>query len=263
MNRIHLFELHDLKWFPALWRDLLTDFLSFFASTFNPYKVIEERLWRAFRKAEADTIIDLCSGAAKPVLTVRDELNKMHRFVPVVISDKFPNRKGFREIEKEYNGRVRPVYDPVDATDVPPELNGFRTIFSAFHHFDWNPAQSIIKDSVVKRQGIGIFEYTDRSLLHYFHNLNAAIFVLLVTPFIKPFSWKRLFFTYVIPVASVLLFIDGLVSCLRTYSTLELQELVRKVESETGTEDYVWEIGQERFMLLMKVTYLIGYPANP
>ncbi len=152
----------------------------FFASTFNPYKVIEERLWKAYRQTGADTIIDLCSGAAKPVLTVRDELNKMHRFVPVVISDKFPNRRAFREIEKDYNGRVRPVYDPVDATDVPPELNGFRTIFFAFHHFDWEPAQSIIKDAAVKRQGIGIFEYTDRSLLHYFHNLSAAIFVLLI-----------------------------------------------------------------------------------
>ncbi len=31
MNRAHLFEFHDLEWFPATWRDLLTDFLSFFA----------------------------------------------------------------------------------------------------------------------------------------------------------------------------------------------------------------------------------------
>ncbi len=50
---------------------------------------------------------------------------------------------------------------------------------------------------------------------------------LLVTPFIRPFRWSRLVFTYVIPVLPLLIVFDGIVSCLRVYSPDELRAHLR------------------------------------
>lgn len=84
-----------------------------------------------------------------------------------------------------------------------------------------------------------------------------------ITPassFVKPFSWKRLFFTYVVPVVPLFTFVDGAVSCLRTYSPEELKKLVEEVQKEEQVDEYEWETGRERFLPFLRITYLIGYP---
>src|SRR2546422_6427005 len=48
--------------------------------------------------------------------------------------------------------------EPVDATQVPGDLHGFRTIFTAFHHFRPAQARAVVADAVAKGEGIGVFE---------------------------------------------------------------------------------------------------------
>ena len=48
--------------------------------------------------------------------------------------------------------------------------------------------------------------------------------------------------------------VDGLVSCLRTYSPPELRELSGNFET------YTWETGTVRGHSPFAVTYLVGYP---
>ena len=67
-----------------------------------------------------------------------------------------------------------------------------------------------------------------------------------MVPFIRPFRWSRLIWTYLIPLNPIVLFLDGIVSCLRAYSPLELSELTR----ELSASGYIWEIGEERRRLL-------------
>ncbi len=260
MRRYHLFEFHELAQFPTLWRNLVTDFLSFFAYFFRPYSVVSKRLAQAVELAGASKIVDLCSGAARPILTVRDELQKRQQNIPIIVSDKFPNVEPFKKIENQYKGEVTPVYSSVDATDVPDEIDGFRTIFTAFHHFDQEDARKIIRDAIEKKQGIGIFEYTERSLAWGFYALNIPWVVCLCSPFMKPFSWQRLVFTYLIPIIPLCVCLDGAVSCMRTYTPAELQVLVQDVEAEIGPSGYTWQIGQLRTMFIMRITYLLGYP---
>ncbi len=83
-------------------------------------------------------------------------------------------------------------------------------------------------------------------------------FVLLVTPFIRPFRLSRLFWTYLIPIVPLYVLWDGAVSWLRTYSPQELQELVDGLDFN----DYVWEIGREAAFPRPSITYLIGYPRS-
>ncbi len=52
--------------------------------------------------------------------------------------------------------------EPVDATAVPAELGGFRTLLGAFHHFPPDVARSILADAAQKRRGLAVLEYTER-----------------------------------------------------------------------------------------------------
>jgi hypothetical protein len=257
MRRQHLVELHEMPWFPAAWRDLVTDFLSFFFRTFRPYRVAAPMLAEALEHAGTDRIVDLCSGAGAPVLSVLPALEALGRSPSsVTLTDLYPNRQAFR-IAASIRCSVTGVETPVDATNVPAELTGFRTMFTAFHHFAPSDARGILADARRKGEGIGIFEYTERNLLLW------AIPVLLIplmagicTPFMRPFRWRRLLWTYVAPVVPLVAMWDGLVSNLRTYTTYELRELAES--SEGGP--YRWQTGRVRSLGLSGVTYLVGWP---
>lgn len=60
------------------------------------------------------------------------------------------------------------------------------------------------------------------------------------TPFICPFRLSRLFWTYFIPVIPLVLLVDGVVSCLRTYNPQELREIIKKLNAT----EYDWEVGE-------------------
>jgi hypothetical protein len=83
---------------------------------------------------------------------------------------------------------------------------------------------------------------------------------LLVAHKVGPLSPVRAIFTYLIPVAPLIFAWDGFVSCLRTYSPEELQELI----SDLGDDCYSWEIGQIEGALQLfghyRITYIIGLP---
>src|SRR5439155_21664731 len=119
--------------------------------------------------------------------------------------------------------------EAVDATSGPPALSGFRTLFSSFHHFRPEEARRILADAVRQRQGIGVFEATQRSAPAMLAMLLTPLFVLLATPFIRPFRLSRLFWTYLLPVVPIVALFDGVVSCLRTYTPTELRALVAEV----------------------------------
>jgi hypothetical protein len=78
-----------------------------------------------------------------------------------------------------------------------------------------------------------------------------------MTPFIKPRTFARFFWTYLIPVVPLVTSWDGVVSLLRTYSPRELQELTLSFPSN----DYNWEIGYASTGTpVFSFTYLVGYP---
>jgi hypothetical protein len=141
--------------------------------------------------------------------------------------------------------------------NVPGELKGLRTMFTSFHHFSPEEARAILQNAVDSGEGIGIFEITRRTpsgiALVY-----AWVFLLCVcTPWIRPFRWSRLLWTYLVPIIPFVLFFDGAVSCLRTYRPQELQEIVATL----STDGYRWEVGEHRAGKV-PITYLIGRPGS-
>lgn len=82
--------------------------------------------------------------------------------------------------------------------------------------------------------------------------------VRIATPFIRPFRWSRLLWTYLVPVVPFVVLFDGIVSCPRTYTQAELHALTRGL----GAGGYTWEIGEQPIPRApVALTYLLGYPA--
>jgi hypothetical protein len=259
IKRIRLFELHDLERFPGIWRDLFTEFLSFYESSRKIYSPVASLFEPVIRASECFTIIDFCSGAGSPVLTVSESFDAgLADRVHVILTDKYPNIKAFKEISENANSRIDFINKPVDAINVPENLCGFRTFFSSFHHFNEDSASAILSDVVRKRQGIGIFEYTERALIKYLilFGIPLHLWLLLKFSLVRPVRWRRLFWTFIIPVLPVTVFWDGIVSCLRTYSERELDELARPF-SDSG---YLFKSGRIKSSMPFYITYLIGYP---
>jgi hypothetical protein len=258
VGRFHLFEFHDMAWFPEVWRDLLTDFLSLYASVFKPYAGAAPLLVDALGKAATAQIVDLCSGAGSPIVSLGPAIRRLG--VPdlsITLTDKYPNLGAFRRAAAEAGSVVRCVESAVDASDVPVDLGGIRTLFTSFHHFQPEEARDVLEDAVNHASGIGVFEYTERNwLIWTLPVLFIPLFVWVCTPFIRPFNWRRLLWTYLLPVVPIVAMWDGMVSNLRTYSVNELRELVEGTDSQR----FRWRIGRVGSIGLSRVTYLIGTP---
>ena len=255
---MQLFEFEDLAWFPRSWRRYIADLLQFYGVKFNPYGPVVPRLKQVLEQLNCRHIVDLCSGSSGPLLLIRRQLEEQDYPVTITLTDFFPDREAFQQAAAAAGGAIAFVETPVDARAVPPELTGFRTLFASFHHFDPAGAKQILADAARRGEGIGVFEFTGRSPLQFLPMLISPLTFWLFTPWLRPLSWARLFWTYLVPIVPLVGVWEGVASNLRTYSPAELRELVAGIEG-----DYTWEIGQVRSRGGYLITYLFGYPRQP
>lgn len=256
MRRVQLIELHEQAWFPQSIRDEITDMIQFGLNLSDAYAPTAPLLQHALHSTRSHFVIDLCSGGGGPWVGLSRKLQGNARALQICLTDKYPNLKAFENTEA-MSGGFTFYPESVDATNVPVELSGFRTMFTSFHHFRREEALAILQSSVGAGQGIGIFEITRRSAITISLMFLWALTPLVFTPFVRPFRWSRLLWTYVIPVIPFVLLFDGVVSCLRTYRPQELSELIDEL---TGAE-YQWEIGEHKSASSkVPITYLMGYP---
>lgn len=234
----------------------MQDHLTFMGNLSAPaYQKFVEKLRTAMARVGQHELLDLCSGSGGPARTIVQLLRAQGLEANARLSDLFPNVAAYRSLEQETDGVVRGVEYPVDATDVPEELSGFRLLANGFHHFPPPQAMQVLADAVAKQQGIAVIEMVNRSFLAFLSVGIGFVLALLSALLIKPFRLSRLAFTYLIPLVPLCLLWDGVVSCLRVYSPAELQELV----SQFHTSNYEWEIGVLRLGPGF-VTYLVGVP---
>lgn len=258
MERVHLLEIHELPECPHGIRDGITDFMQATIRGFGIFKPISHVLARAVQQTGAERVVDLCAGGGGPWIELHRLLEQdAGRAYPVVMTDKFPSQTARDRVAARHLPGLTYVERSVDAAAVPADLTGFRTIFNCFHQFTAEQARDVLKDAVRQRQGIAVFELTERTWLSVFMSLGLPGIVLAVTPFIRPFRWSRLFWTYVLPVLPVVVAFDAVVSCLRTYEPEELAAIAEGL----GGDDWVWETGKVRVPWMpMRVTYLVGRP---
>src|SRR6185295_5915543 len=115
-------------------------------------------------RAQSRLLVDLCAGAGGAMPKINRILtDDLDCAVDIVLTDYFPNVAAFRRIESESQGSIKGRYDSVSALDVPADLTGVRTLFTALHHFEPEQARMILADAVRKRAAIAIFEPLERT----------------------------------------------------------------------------------------------------
>jgi hypothetical protein len=263
MKRLHLFEFTDLSWYPQTFRHIQTDYLQFVATLGSGHKNLVPLFKKAMQNAGTTEIVDLCSGGTGPWIRLQEHFERAGLFVDINLTDKYPDPGSIQKWSTTSRQRIKYLAEPVDAMQVPSHLKGMRTLFEGFHHFKPEQARSILQDAVEKRVAIGIFEASLMPPLGILLLLLAPLTTLasyfFMTPFIKPRTLSRFFWTYLVPIVPLATYWDGVVSMLRVYSPRKLKELTDSIPSN----DYTWEIGQASTGTpIFAFTYLVGYPGG-
>ncbi len=260
MKKIRLFEFEDLPWFPAVLRAGMMDYLRFMISALGTYRPIVPLLAEALRHTRQTQLLELGAGAGGGTEGLWRALQTAHSpTLRILLTDLYPQPAAWADLARRTQGAISGTAQPVDALQVPAGLAGFRTIFSAFHHFAPAPATALLADAVRANAGIGVFEGAGR---HWWEFLAAwtvlPLAQLLLTPFFRPFRFSRLVFTYLLPLIPLCTLWDGTVSLLRMYSPAQLLQLAAQADPNGR---FTWQAGKKRHWWGPQVTYLVGYPS--
>ena len=259
MRRLHLLEIAEQPWCPAAVRDGCVEYLQYMGDAGKVYASIVPHLADAIRRSGDTQVVDLGAGAGGPWRSLLPALAAVGVTPRVRLTDRYPDRAAFARIASDTAGAVTGDPRSVDAAAVPDDLHGLRTIFSALHHFRPEEVRAVLHDAVARRESIAAFEATRRDARAILLMGLTPLFVLLATPFVRPFRWSRLFWTYVLPAIPLVTLFDGVVSCLRVYTPDELRAMTRDLATSDATE-YTWEAG-EAGSGPIPVTFLVGAPA--
>ncbi len=210
------------------------DYLRFMTSRLGIYQPLVPVLQEALLQAQQLHLLELGAGAGGGTDGVARALRQLPGLADlrVTLTDLYPQPSAWQGIQESSGGQIGYETAPVDATAVPAHLTGFRTMFSAFHHFTPAAAEAILADAVRQSAGIGVFEGAGK----HWHEILLAwtilpIMQVLATPFMPPFRLSRLFFTFIIPLIPLCTIWDGTVSILRMYPTDQLLALAHRADS--------------------------------
>jgi hypothetical protein len=256
MRRWHLFEFEDQPWFPRVLRSHMMSWLSSAYRYSSLPAIWAGYIASALPSSQPLEIVDLASGGAGPLPLVRDKLAAKGYVVSIILTDLHPD-PGAMTTLNDRGGPIRYWPEPVDATLVPVQLKGVRTMFTALHHFPPDAASQIFRDAFEKKIFLFVFEGSVRSVGSLAGSLLIPLAVLALTPWVRPFSWSRVLWTYIVPILPVVILWDGVVSQMRTYSQPELALMTSRFSSA----DYTWEAGEIRPPNLpFALPYVIGRP---
>lgn len=286
IRRRQLFELHDFGWWPSSLRWFLTELLALtwtfpwirwkiggervipsFADL--AYQVLEPEIKRVVSSAidqptqegsdsKHAAIIDLCSGTGGPWRGLIQRVAPAR--VDVILTDLYPPST-IPPIQEVNGSTVRQYPSPVDATAVPGELTGLRTMFNCFHHFTPELAAAIIRDVVQKNERVVVVDTAQRTFAQFIGAgllMFPAAFLVPIRHF-RQTPWYLFPLTYLIPVAPLVCAFDGMISCARGYKADEL--LAIAAAADVGNQ-YRWTAGHQSFLGLFSLCYLTGEPVQ-
>lgn len=162
-------------------------------------------------------MVDLCSGSGQPAIAV---FRRCSCFSHLQLTDKYP-----MECEQ---GRIEITYDAQSTDVLTMEFKSgtYYTMFNSFHHFDDKQKLDLVQKIHDSGASGFMVEILEPTMFCFLKTIFATtIGVVLLTPIILPFSFKRLFFTYVIPINIFTITIDGIVSVIKSRSAAHYQNL--------------------------------------
>lgn len=258
--RLHLFEFIEQAWLPNSIRKVLSNLLAHQITSTEVYAPIAEKLAEAIAASGKRSVVDLCAGSLSSVGVFRRVAEALEGDLEVRFTDKFPNPSRFAAVAQTMPSALSFSDTPVDALQVPETMHGFRTLFTAFHHFRPEQCAQILGDAVRAGDPIAAFEFTERRPAFIATGTLLCLPIVMASCLtLRPLSRAQLLWCFVVPVVPLMFYWDGFVSALRSYTPEELRALAARAD---GAGDYAWDIGQVRGPRArdLRVTYLIGMP---
>lgn len=208
-------ELEDYTWFPPFLRNCQTEFIGFVVTRFNIYDAFIDHLKRFLLPVQPLT--DLCSGSGEPAMSV---FRKSNCFSSLLLSDKYPNPFQLT------NDKITYEVLKTDVLEMEFKRGMYYTMFNSFHHFNDKDKIRIVESIQDSGSVSFIAEILEPTVVCFLKVLFATtIGSLLLTPFVHPFSLKRLFFTYVLPINLITITMDGIVSVFKSRSVKQYTNL--------------------------------------
>jgi hypothetical protein len=239
-------ELEDYEGFPKLLRKFQVEAIGKLVVVLGVYKSIPSVVNELLLQNKFTSIIDLCSGSGLPSLYIKD---KLQYIMPLTLTDKFP------QTIKETNGVI---YESISINlfDIHPKPNVLYTLFNAYHHFTPTQQIQLIEKFKQNKATLLIVEVVEPSFISMINVIIASTLLqLIITPFIKPFHWLRILFTYIIPINIITVFIDGIISILKSKTKKQYKTMLQHL----NTNDFSVEVNSI-FNFPSKIITIIAQP---
>lgn len=208
-------ELEDYNWFPSALRNFQTDFIGFVVVKLNVYSVFVDYL--KTQSLTEHPLQDLCSGSGEPAISI---FKKSNCFSHLSLSDKYPRILQSADVNINYEQQSK------DVLNTRFKISTYYTLFNSFHHFS-DKEKLKIADAITESGAtafiLELLEPTFTCLVKVF--LMTTLGSILLTLLIHPFSFKRMFFTYIFPINILTITADGIVSVLKSRSVKQYQTL--------------------------------------
>lgn len=242
--KIRLPELEDYKWFPDFLRKMQLDYIGWLVHFFGIYKSIIPLIDKLSGHVKQKNWVDLCAGSGNPTIGISSALSDDYK---IMLTDLYPVKSLVKSPNIAWNPKS------INALEAIP-LKGFRTMFNAFHHFDDHQKTMILKNHA--QHGLFIAEILQPSLFELIKiGITTTIGQIIFRPFVQPFSWNGLIFTYLIPINLITVTWDGVASVMKSSTVSELKNLAERALPD----GYHIEIGRTG-NFGMKVNYLLIIP---
>jgi hypothetical protein len=232
----HLFELEDLPGFPAVLRRQQVEFIGWLVDRFGIYAPVVPLLSAAVARTGNARVTDLGSGSGGPIHFLARQSGLAH--VEFLLTDRYPAHSGTAHSGPAHSSPAQPRVawhpEPVDALAAELPGDGLLTLFNAFHHFTPEQQRQLVRSHAAR--GVLVFEVLQPTVFAFLNILfTTTIGQLLLAPFVRPFRWERLLFTYLLPVNLITIPWDGLVSVMRSSHASTLVDRLRSAVPDGHT----------------------------
>lgn len=244
MKRKQLFEFEDFSWFPASFRDAMTELITVLNKGMKIPVPLAGKIREVLVQTGNKQIVDIGSGAGGMMPTVIEELNNGAEKYDLKLTDLYPNKTAEERFKTEEH--IEYISNSIDASKFEDHPEGLRTMINCFHHMPPLIAKSILKSAQDNKQPLFIYEMAENKipivLWWLFLPVSIVIMIIMVwfmTPMAKNLTFGKLFFTYIIPLIPLAYAWDGQASLPRIYTFDDFRsELLPPV-----VEGYNWETG--------------------
>lgn len=225
-------ELEDYSWFPQIFRRYQADYIGSLVKWLSVYRPIVVELEHLIGSSHPQFMQDLCSGSGIPAIYMQHHVKNIPQ---TMLSDKY-SHKAFRD-----DPQMIYIRQSTDAITLTPLPRICYTMYNAFHHFSREEQKELVRKMAESKNPFLFAEILQPGILTLIRIVLAStILQLLTAPFVKPFSLKRLCFTYIVPVNVLIVLIDGIISVFKSRSA----NYYRRAFKDMANSEFEISVGQ-------------------